>query len=137
MHKNTRLTRLCNNQCCYSKYSNCQPSCNLVPRVLSPLQWRDDKVLIICKEKCASASRYLILYYFICYNIRACQRRNLRQRSPENYAWINTWKYIVIQQILHIVNRLFFNIPFFMLYYIEWLPEDFIFNKFDKLYTVL
>ena len=24
-----------------------------------------------------------------------------------------------------------------MLHYIEWLPEDFIFNKFDKLYTVL
>ena len=41
-----------------------QPSRNLVPRVLSPLWLRDDKVLIICKKKCASASRYLILYYF-------------------------------------------------------------------------
>ena len=90
LHKNTRLTRVCNKQCYYSKYSNCQPSRNLVPRVLSPLLWRDHKVLIRCKEKCASASRYLILYYFISYNIRACQRRNLRQRCPENYAWLNT-----------------------------------------------
>ena len=53
LHKNTRITRVCNyKQCYYSKYSNCQPSRNLVPRVLSPLHWRDDKVLINWKEKC-------------------------------------------------------------------------------------
>ena len=57
------------------------------------------QVLIICKGKCASASRYLIPHYFVSYNIRTCQRRNLRQRCPENSAWINTWKGIVIQQI--------------------------------------
>ena len=73
LHKNTRLIRVCIKQCYYSKYSNCQPSRILVPTVLSPLHWRDDKVnnkvLIICKEKCASASRYLILYYFINFSI--------------------------------------------------------------------
>ena len=34
-------------------------------------------------------------------------------------------------------KQIIFQYSIFMLYYIEWLPEDFIFNKFDKLYTVL